>query len=55
MNGKKICIVLINIYLSFYVYEKCYYIFYVLIIYKFKNWYKKVYICINVCVVLLIY
>lgn len=50
MNGKKICTVLINIYLSFYVYENCYYIFHVLTIYKSKNWYKKVHTCINVCV-----
>lgn len=48
MNGKKICTVLINIYLSFYVYEICYYIFHVLTIYKSKNWYKKVHTCINV-------
>lgn len=51
MNGKKNCTVLIYIYLSFYVYENCYYIFHVLTIYKSKNWYKKVHTCINVCVV----
>lgn len=45
MNGKKICTVLINIYLSFYVYENCYYIFHVLTIISLRIGIKK---CIHV-------